>query len=301
MVATAPGKLVLMGEYAVLRGHSAVVAAVDVRARCSWAPGPFAVTRDEGGLIDACIAAWPHREEGRFVVDTTAFSSNSGKYGLGSSAAACVAFLRASHPDLDRHQLHEVAQLAHRNFQKGRGSGVDVCASVYGGFQRFAREHDGYRVSPLRGLPDGVVLLPVWTGIAADTREFLRKVESLVEFDACCDILGDASRRFEQARVPGDVFAAVDAARVGLAALGAAADADIVSLPHQKLARIAAMYGGAAKPSGAGGGDVCLVFVVDEVVAGIAEAIGRAGFRILPFALGAPGVDLASDVVRPAS
>lgn len=296
--ASAPGKLVLMGEYAVLHGHAAVVAAVGVRARCTRQGGPLDVERDPGGLVDACLrhaAAISGALDGRIVVDTAAFRSGADKFGLGSSAAACVALLRALLPHLQLDELHAVAQRAHRDFQNGRGSGVDVCASVFGGFQRFARVGDRVDVTAVDGLPDGVVIVPVWTGASTDTRDFIARVSEVQDLDELMSLLGAASERFQAARDPDALFAAVDDAGAALHALGQAADVDIVSDVHARIAAIAHRHGGAGKPSGAGGGDVSLCFVraadeercVSDLVAG--------GFQVLDFTVGEAGVDVVVD------
>ncbi|MDP2343362.1 MAG: hypothetical protein Q8O67_20560 [Deltaproteobacteria bacterium] len=309
--ASAPGKLVLMGEYAVLAGQPAIVAAVDVRAECVREGGPLEIARDEDGLIAAClqIAATATAEiDGRIDVDTEAFRAGGIKYGLGSSAAACVALLRALLPNLQLDQLHDLAQRAHRKFQRGKGSGVDVCASVFGGIQRFVRRDDDVtEVKALPPLPDGVALLPVWTGISADTRAYLASIERAFgesspfmaggshEIDRILRQLGAASQEFQLATFPEDLFVAVDEAHDALRRLGELAGANIVSAQHSAIATIARACGGAAKPSGAGGGDISLCFVGEPEARDCTQRLETAGFRVLDLVVGAPGVDVVGD------
>src|SRR6185295_6697990 len=96
MIATAPGKLILTGEYAVLDGAPAVVVAVDRRAvaRRHATPrgsSPFLVAVAEeiaarrGANDPAARAAL------EVSVDSTAFYNRAQKLGLGSSAAVTVA------------------------------------------------------------------------------------------------------------------------------------------------------------------------------------------------------------------
>jgi phosphomevalonate kinase len=298
--ASAPGKLVLMGEYAVLHGHPAIVAAVDVRAVCRREGGPLEIERDEGGLINACLQV-AGEVDGQVVVDTSAFRSGSEKYGLGSSAAACVALLRALLPHVQLDELHALAQKAHRNFQRGRGSGVDVCASVYGGIQRFVRISDDVtEVEAMPSLPAGLRMLPVWTGVSADTRAFLGRVEAAPDVAAIFEDMAHAAASFEAALFDLDAFRVVEsvrwAARV-LDDLGHASGCDIISLAHRQIEVLMREVDGAAKPSGAGGGDVALCFLNDDDdLERDARALLEAeGFRVLDLLVGAPGVDVVGD------
>ena len=94
MIVSAPGKLILAGEYAVLRGGIAVVAAVRRRAVARVVPhdpgrvlSPFL---DAAARVlesaDAADAAALLR--GSIEVDTSALHDGPTKLGLGSSAAA---------------------------------------------------------------------------------------------------------------------------------------------------------------------------------------------------------------------
>lgn len=296
ITASAPGKLVLMGEYAVLHGHSAVVAAVNVRATCRRSRGPLEIERDRGGLVDACLGI-AGEVDGSIVLDTSPFRAGDAKYGLGSSAAACVSLLRALWPLVQQDELHRFAQRAHRSFQQGRGSGVDICAAVYGGIQRFVRCDD--EVTEVKALPpllSDVTLLLVWTGAAADTRAFLQQVEKVKTLQSFMNELGAASLGFQNARDPDDLFVAVHTAHEQLRDLGAAAGVHIVSEVHQRIAAIARRYGGAGKPSGAGGGDVALCFIPREAQATCADDLRSDGHIVLDLSVGAPGVDVVGDL-----
>ncbi len=309
--ASAPGKLVVVGEYAVLRGHEAVVAAVDVRATAVLAPEPaLVVDFDEGGLLRACLderAAAGPLPTGRLVVRTDAFRDpQDRKLGLGSSAAACVAMLRALAPGDDVAALHALAQRAHRRFQRGRGSGIDVAAATFGGFTRFRRldpAHDAEVIAgPAPALPSALAIVPVWTGRSQDTRDFVGIVLAHAEVEALLDPLGTAARSFIAACAADDaagVLAAVDDARQGLLQLGSRCSLDIVSAPHAHLADIARQYGGAAKPSGAGGGDIGLLFVERDRERDARRAVADAGLAPLSLVTGGDVAGARLDVVAP--
>ncbi len=313
-LARAPGKLVVMGEYAVLIGHAGVVAAVDVYATARHTPARGRIRLDTGGLLQACIdeavdtGVLLKAPKGGCEVDTAAFSDTSGrKLGLGSSAAAAVAFLRAIAPDLDVDGLHAVAQRAHRRFQHGQGSGIDIAASVYGGLVHFRRHSDvadDVSASPLTLRLDdaGVSTLVVWSGRSQDTRAFLPAVQRSQQASSSSSssssatpallAMASATEAFLRALSAHDgqaVLGAVEDAHRALVDLGEAAGIDIVSAPHAGIADIARRHGGTAKPSGAGGGDVALAMCPRAEVPALTSSLEAAGFPVLPIRLGASG------------
>lgn len=150
-----PGNLLFAGEYAVLEeGGLGLAVAAEPRAQATVQDAPMwsMVSRfnneemvwTEGSgpvppLLDAVF-----QETGRplnaasLTLDTRVFSREGKKSGLGSSAAAAVALTALvlairyqKRPGLADIFLHAVR--AHRRFQKGRGSGYDVAASLFGG------------------------------------------------------------------------------------------------------------------------------------------------------------------------
>src|SRR3954451_15232031 len=141
MIATAPGKLILTGEYAVLGGAPAIVVAVDRRAvarRNSTPRGssPFLlavadeIAQRRGGSDPAARAAL------EISVDSTAFYDKITKLGLGSSAAVTVAATALALGTADPQEVLSVALAAHARAQGprgARGSGADIAAAVHGG------------------------------------------------------------------------------------------------------------------------------------------------------------------------
>ncbi len=197
--ARAPGKLFVSGEYVVLMGAPAVIAAVDrhaeVRVTRSEKAGPLVVrslaegtsweapvARNEmpggdAGAVLAALHAVAERAEvpahlgAEVVVDSRPFLVGERKLGLGRSSAtlvAAVAAFLATRGRPTREGILERALAANALFQEGRGSGADLAAAVHGGVVEVCRQDAGLRVQS-RALPRGVHLVAGWTGESAPT------------------------------------------------------------------------------------------------------------------------------------
>lgn len=140
---SAPGKLFLLGEYAVLGGGPALVTSVDRHVRIRPR------NDDEGYQVKGADFSDPIRlpamvrrvlreEEGievdpnRLTCDVSEFFEGGTKLGLGSSAASAVALIASTAPRLSARRRFELAWEVHRRFQGGVGSGADIAASTFG-------------------------------------------------------------------------------------------------------------------------------------------------------------------------
>ncbi|HVY40731.1 MAG TPA: hypothetical protein VHM31_22485 [Polyangia bacterium] len=304
---SAPGKLFLIGEYAVLHGGTAVVAAVDRRAVARFVPGGAPSTPLIAAAVHA-VAEQAAREglslpPGAPEVDSASLSQDGQKLGLGSSAAAVVAAVGAlwdalGRP-LDPGALLPLAVGAHRAAQGGRGSGGDVAASLFGGLIAYARaDHGEPVIRPLAAaLPAQLVVFRA--GEPAGTVHFLNAVERLAarepaEHAARVQAIATAAARFVAAHEAGVAAAMIDAvaaAHEALEALGHAADVPIVTPALQTAAAVAKGCGGAAKGSGAGGGDVGIGLFADlDAAEAFRARVSRLGLQILSITTGARGL-----------
>lgn len=287
----APGKVVVLGEYAVTDGAPAIVAAVDHGVAVTYTPAsaqrvttPTGDTRFvDAALVDAPVGAWT-------FVDQPAATTAS-KPGLGGSAAATVVARFAARtllglPD-DRAALFAEALAAHRAVQ-GSGSGVDVAASTRGGFLRF---------DPADPACSATVPAPrfavVWSGQSARTGPRVQAYKAWSGREAFVRESASLTDAFAH-----DPVAAVRGSRRLLVAMSESAGLDYRTPELDRLADLAEACGGAGKPSGAGGGD-CLIAVFPDDDARDAF-VAAAGPGVLPLRLSA-GVheQRAAEAARP--
>lgn len=314
---SAPGKLMISGEYVVLDGAEALVAAVDARlvatgsrAPIDGSPGPGAGSADRPGLPPEALLARRYAEEElgavpmELTIDASALRSEGKKIGLGSSAAASAAAAGAvlawhgHDPAAERRRILGWALAGHRAVAP-QGSGADVAAATLGGVVRFVRER-AEEASTVAWPPELAVEV-VWTGHPARTSDLLAKVRGLADGapDAYRDAtapLRDAAAALLNAVVEGDAPGAVAAAGAhgeAMGRLGERTGAPIVTEALARVAELARAHGGAAKPSGAGGGDVALAFFADaDRASAFRQACPDRDLTPISLRLGADGVRL---------
>ena len=302
-VASAPGKLVILGEYAVLANAPALVMAVDRRCRAEIRHSDNAVchlhsmaeaerqvifrrrARSGLALVDRVAGAFPAAGNGswRGVLDSSGLYFEGRKLGLGSSAAAltawCGAWLAWTGQGITEARAGILQRFIaeHRAWQGGAGSGLDVAASLHGGVIRFQLdEHSGPQVDSAK-LPDGVDFVGVFVRTSASTRQHLAQFGTrAAESPASAAFWMDSLNRLAETGIDraaaddaGGFLAAIRDYAGGLQALGEWMGAAIFTPEHLQALKLAERFGLAYKVSGAGGGDLGLAFGTD------AEALAR--------------------------
>ncbi|HWP64899.1 MAG TPA: hypothetical protein VNO26_03180 [Candidatus Limnocylindria bacterium] len=315
VTAIAPGKLFLTGEYAVLRGAPALVAAVNRYARVRFDAGHPSLAIDSraegtslrgadlepqpapGGDVGAVLAVARalRVQRGRLEVESGELLAGGQKLGLGRSAAtivAAAAAILAERGERARDAILRLALEANRRFQGGQGSGGDVAAAVHGGVVQVRRTAAGLAVEPSR-VPRGLELVVAWSGAGAHTVPLVAKFETtangpvLGEIAAAAEAAADAAARDDATAF----CAAVARSGALLADLGRELDLPIVTPALAHLVDVAARLGIAAKPSGAGAGDCAIAFARSPAEAEALRAAWRdAGFRPLALSVAAWGV-----------
>ncbi|MEU5524409.1 phosphomevalonate kinase [Streptomyces sp. NPDC047860] len=331
----APGKLFVVGEYAVLEpGHPAVLVAVDrhVGVTVSAAHGAEVVIesdlfpqgarlrRGAGGLtwsgagddtdagprvlerlghvvsaidvVDALLAERGRRPPPVRITITSGLHRDGTKFGLGSSGAVTVATVSAVAAyyglDLSPDARFRLALLATAR-RDPRSSGGDLAASVWGGWvayrapdraavltlaRRGGVEHalrepwPGFSVRRLPP-PRGLALEVGWTGEPAATAALTGRLESgewrgsalqrdfVRRSDTCAEAVIRALERGDD----DELLHRIRSARRMLADLDGAVRLGIFTPVLTALCDVAEAVGGAAKPSGAGGGDCGIAFL----------------------------------------
>ena len=263
VAASAPGKIVLSGEYAVLWDSPAVCMAVNRRAVATVSPSEDGECRletpgfdgmDRYRVLDALLEG--ERPANRYTLDTTAFFDDGRKTGIGSSAALTVALAAAISGSAD---VADTAMAAHRRLQGGQGSGVDVAAAVYGGLIEYTRADA--QVRPLRW-PEGLAYRVIWTGVPASTERQLAKLAAAAGGYSRSALLLAAPRMSEAWRT-GDATSVLEeyVPYIGvLRQFSIDHDLGIFDAGHEELTDAAMVDGLVYKPAGAGGGDIGVLF-----------------------------------------
>ena len=189
---SAPGSLMLLGEYAVLYGKTALVCAIDQRISVTLMPrqdniihlssdkhGEFSTTISQLSIIKPfqfVLAVFQHYQKSlRYGCDIRITSEFSDQLGLGSSAAVTIATLCVLGKWLDK-PISKVSLLRQglkiiRQVQ-GVGSGADIAASTFGGLIH-------YSPKPLRveNFQFDIPLTVLYAGFKTPTVEAIQYVE----------------------------------------------------------------------------------------------------------------------------
>lgn len=297
---SAPGKIILSGEYAVLAGAPAISMAVDRRAvvtveydgETSLRSIGLVGESDSSLLNNVCRALGIDLPAANVVMDTSQFSdSTSGrKLGVGSSAALTVALVKAlSDASTKREALFQPALVAHREFQRGNGSGVDVATSVTGGIIGYRQD----RVPVALNWPDGLQYALLWSGVAASTSAKLDQLAATA-VDASHAALVAAAEMVANAwhnAATEELLGVIREYVVALRRFGVDHALGIFDAGHDELLKLSASADVVYKPCGAGGGDMGIVFGLDpEAVRKFAGTAELSGFQILDMKIDPSGV-----------
>jgi mevalonate kinase len=289
MTSVGLGKIILLGEHAVVYGFPALAAALDRGVTVAAVPTPA------GGSLRIDIPAWSLRVQatddhpvarslvaiadalgiGRPPLTLVGDAQIPPGAGLGSSAALAVACARA----LLVHDKRKVdaaivaeAAAASEALMHGRASGIDVAFAASGGIGVYRRASG---VRPLRGTSVRVLVGP--SGAPRSTAEMVQRVADATS--------GPHSTSTDDARLK-ELGALTDAGTVALVAsehakLGAAMNraheilaglgVSTMQLDHLCAgARLAGAYG--AKLTGAGGGGAVIAIAPREREKAILES-----------------------------
>lgn len=303
---SAPGKLFLSGEYAVLEGAPAVIDSVNRRVfavPCGQnIPQSMLIKQAKTHVADfLCTRAGrPIGQLPNIEIDSKGFTIDKRKLGIGSSAAVAAATTGALFEwaglsiEKYRPQILAVATNAHRAYQNGKGSGADVATSVMGGTILFSI--DG---SMDNAPPNPLHKIFIWTGKSASTVSLVEEVKKLQQTNnsqyqsimaTLCSLATSLAEHYRNANVT-QIISATKEYELALATLGKMAQISIVTSKMHQISALAKQCNGAAKPSGAGGGDACVaLFALKEDAERFTSQIDQTNCEILDFRTCVPGL-----------
>jgi mevalonate kinase len=303
LVASAPAKVMLFGEWAVLDGGPCLLSSLNARftARLEAAPGR-GLTLDAGAegthapgeplppffelarsllerLAPRAPASCELFQPGRRLSLTRDWPVSEG---IGSSSAlvACLLGLALSSKELALPALDELWPLGReliRHIQGGRGSGADLAAQLWGG--PVLLENARPRAITLEMPPE---LVLVHTGHKTSTTKAL--ATTALDAGALREI-SEATSQFLRDR---DWPAAIDRHFQALWQLGVVPE-NVAQLRSEGLA--SGLIGG-LKTTGAGGGDALLLWSAPERRPELLAALAERDYYVSPHAWGKQGIEL---------
>ena len=316
---SAPGKLMLLGEHAVLYNRPCIVTAVGQRMKATVelinepvfqlnAPDVQVINYKKpmsnlgkedipkgAKFVEIAVTNFiDSRFRGNDIVGVRIQTQSefSSQFGFGSSSASTVCVIKAlselTGKKLTNKQIFDLAYKTILDIQ-GKGSGFDVAAAIYGGTLYFVTGGKVIEPLNLKSLP----LIIGYSGIKADTVTLINEVSKKIkEYPKIIDnifthvqqlvILARKKLLNKDFRALGEL---INFNQGYLASLGVSSG-KLEAMIH--AARNAGAYG--AKLSGAGGGDCMICLAPPEKTKAVKKAIESTGGQVINVKTGVEGV-----------
>lgn len=321
IIVSAPGKLMLMGEHAVVYGYPSIVTAIDqrlkLRARVlekkvfelyapdveiiNYSKSILAVGKCEvpkgAKFVELALVNFLNKypvKEGVRIETVSAFKA---MFGFGSSSAIVACTIKALcvlfGVKLSNKELFNLAYQTVLDVQ-GVGSGFDIAAAIYGGTLYYV--YPGKIIRPINTKALGIVV--GYSGVKADTAIIVKRVaeESKsfpIVYKSIYAEIGQLIPLARKALVSGKVKEIGQLMNINQGYL------ESLGVGTSKLSQMiyACREAGAwgAKISGAGGGDCMFSVCSDKDRLNVEQAIKKAGGEVIKVGIGAEGVRLEND------
>ncbi len=316
---SAPGKLMLLGEHAVVYNRPCLVTAVNQRMKVTvelirlqefYLDAPdVKISGYKKNIAHLGVGEIPKgaqfveiaiknffihtkvqiEKHGLYIKTASEFSS---QFGFGSSSASTVCIVKALaelfKKNLSNKEIFEIAYKTVLDIQ-GKGSGFDIAAAIYGGTLYFLTGGKKIESISISRLP----LIVGYCGVKADTVTLMNQVKAkftgnenrLEEIYTSIKHLVEKANKAIKNEEWQEMGKAMNGNQELLQELG-------VSIPKLdemiNAAKNAGAYG--AKLSGAGGGDCMIALVPEEKKEAVGLAISKVGGEIIPVLANAEGV-----------
>ena len=281
---SAPGKIFLFGEHAVVYGKTAIACAIDLRAHVTVEDSP--VIRMKGPKENADLNPRKHPYIHTVVEKFKEFTDVTGVCidihsdipvgsGLGSSAAVTIATIKALDTFYDTNlSLEEIAHMGHRveTEVQGRASPTDTFVSTFGGMVQIPdRKKLGYY---------DMLIVVGNTGKFSSTRKLVSNVAALKErYPAVIGSIMDTVSSISEIGIEyikdGDFHTVGELMNINQGLL------DSIGVGSKELSDLvyASRKAGAlgSKITGAGGGGCMIALCEHKHLSRVAHAIKRAG------------------------
>ncbi|MBN1169401.1 mevalonate kinase [Candidatus Micrarchaeota archaeon] len=285
-MAEAGGKIILYGEHFVVHGAPAIAAGISNKSVVKIKKaGENSIVTEQKVVPETSVVSIQNILDSMAIKDKykVHLEGNLPTYGgLGSSAAFCVALVKAIAEDhdlgLNREQINRHAYEGEKAFH-GDPSGIDNTVAAYGGIVEFRKDHGFSFFEP--GIPLNFIVS--FTGKYSPTAKMVGMVGTLRQqnkdkFGQLMDEYTELSIRAKKALEKGQadvIGVCMNENQVLLSELGVSDETNdeitIIALEHGALG---------SKLTGGGGGGCCISLADDEKQAKkIAEEISNRGYE----------------------